>query len=254
MTHLVRTRIDARALSLFAARTGTLDDDLGYALHLALRRRFGGAAPQPFRLMDSAPGDPGRPRLMGYSADPAALWLPPALPNLDADWAEASTLPEIFPEPFEAKPMPPEWQAGTALRFDLRLRPVRRRGPRARAALAERGQDVGTERDVFLSALSQGGAEREAAYFAWLAERLAPAASVTSAALAAFRRTRVLRAAAGQPGRGRGGRGIEGPDALVEGMLRIKDGPAFAALLARGVGRHRAFGYGMLLLRPAGPR
>lgn len=42
-----------------------------------------------------------------------------------------------------------------------------------------------------------------------------------------------------------------GPDALFSGVLRVADPDAFAALLARGVGRHRAFGYGMLLLRPA---
>ena len=44
----------------------------------------------------------------------------------------------------------------------------------------------------------------------------------------------------------------EGPDALMRGVLEITDGPAFAQLLAGGVGRHRAYGYGMLLLRPAG--
>jgi CRISPR system Cascade subunit CasE len=30
----------------------------------------------------------------------------------------------------------------------------------------------------------------------------------------------------------------------------VVDADKFAALLARGVGRHRAFGYGMLLLSP----
>jgi len=30
----------------------------------------------------------------------------------------------------------------------------------------------------------------------------------------------------------------------------VRDPTGFAALLARGVGRHRAFGFGMLLLRP----
>jgi CRISPR system Cascade subunit CasE len=42
----------------------------------------------------------------------------------------------------------------------------------------------------------------------------------------------------------------EGPDAVLEGVLEVVDGEAFAALLRRGVGRHRAFGFGMLLLRP----
>ena len=37
----------------------------------------------------------------------------------------------------------------------------------------------------------------------------------------------------------------------MQGVLTITDGGAFASLLARGVGRHRAYGYGMMLLRPA---
>jgi len=45
-------------------------------------------------------------------------------------------------------------------------------------------------------------------------------------------------------------RGVERPDALFTGELTIRDAEAFARLLARGIGRHRAFGFGMLLLRP----
>ena len=40
------------------------------------------------------------------------------------------------------------------------------------------------------------------------------------------------------------------PDATLQGTLAVVDSGAFQALLARGVGRHRAFGFGMLLLRP----
>jgi CRISPR system Cascade subunit CasE len=36
----------------------------------------------------------------------------------------------------------------------------------------------------------------------------------------------------------------------MEGTIEILDSAAFVRLLARGVGRHAAFGYGMLLLRP----
>jgi CRISPR system Cascade subunit CasE len=47
-----------------------------------------------------------------------------------------------------------------------------------------------------------------------------------------------------------GGARIERPNAVLEGHLMVRDPVAFRALLARGVGRHRAFGFGMLLLRP----
>lgn len=34
--------------------------------------------------------------------------------------------------------------------------------------------------------------------------------------------------------------------------IRIKDPASFDALLRRGIGRHRAFGFGMMLLSPPG--
>jgi len=43
---------------------------------------------------------------------------------------------------------------------------------------------------------------------------------------------------------------VGGPDVVLAGQLRVTDPQAFAQLLAKGVGRHRAFGFGLLLLRP----
>jgi CRISPR system Cascade subunit CasE len=45
---------------------------------------------------------------------------------------------------------------------------------------------------------------------------------------------------------------IERPVARITGTLQVETADAFAHLIARGIGRHRAFGFGMLLLRPAG--
>ncbi len=39
----------------------------------------------------------------------------------------------------------------------------------------------------------------------------------------------------------------------MTGTLAVDDPVAFRRLLGRGVGRHVAFGYGMLLLKPVGP-
>ena len=38
----------------------------------------------------------------------------------------------------------------------------------------------------------------------------------------------------------------------MRGNLIVSDPAAFAQLLTRGIGRHRAYGFGMLLLRPPG--
>ena len=47
-------------------------------------------------------------------------------------------------------------------------------------------------------------------------------------------------------------RKVAGPDVVFRGELEIMDGDAFVALVVRGIGRHRAFGFGCLLLAPPG--
>ena len=41
------------------------------------------------------------------------------------------------------------------------------------------------------------------------------------------------------------------PEVIAGSTLIITDPTAFRVALARGIGRHRAFGFGMLLLKPA---
>ncbi|HEY0276048.1 MAG TPA: type I-E CRISPR-associated protein Cas6/Cse3/CasE, partial [Paenirhodobacter sp.] len=41
------------------------------------------------------------------------------------------------------------------------------------------------------------------------------------------------------------------PDIDVTGTLIVRDPALFRASVARGIGRHRAFGFGMLLLKPS---
>jgi CRISPR system Cascade subunit CasE len=59
--------------------------------------------------------------------------------------------------------------------------------------------------------------------------------------MSSFSRSRVART----------GNSPEGPDAILRGELVIRDPAEFAKVLAKGVGRHKAYGCGMLLLRPA---
>ena len=147
--------------------------------------------------------------------------------------------------------MPDIWRAGQRLGFDVRVRPVRRLGYDLDTTSGRVAK--GAEMDAFLlEALHRHGAEpggmvqenrtREAVYLDWLTERLDSTVRLDRAAcrLARFRRVRVAR----------GNHGPEGPDATIHGTLIVTDPVSFAALLAHGVGRHRAYGYGMLLLRP----
>lgn len=244
--HLVRLPVHLNALATFAVANRASDDDGGYALHLALRRRFGEAGPQPFRLFADGPAVP---HLLGYAVDAAALDEAGALPATDA------MLDAVFPAPAQLRSMPAQWRHGARYGFEVRVRPVVRFGGRVRAARAERAgawQNRAGEVDAFVAACERAGegvpVDREAVYRDWLIARLAPAAEVEAADLRLVRRVRTRRSTHGRPGSGQ----VEGPEAVIAGTLIVSDPDGFARILERGVGRHVAFGFGMLLLSPPG--
>ncbi len=251
--HLVRLPVDLRALATFAVANGVSDDDGGYALHLALRRRFGEAAPQPFRLFAD---DGVVPHLLGYATEIAALTEMAGLLATDPD------LDGVFPAPPQARAMPESWRAGARYGFTVRARPVVRFGKRSQAARAalpaaavkDNWWARAGEVDAWVAARNGAdgdpGLTREAAYGDWLATRLDGAATLEadSVRLIQSRRVRTRRSSHGR----QGARRVEGPEALLSGTLTVTDPAAFARVLARGVGRHAAFGYGLLLLTPPG--
>jgi CRISPR system Cascade subunit CasE len=234
--HLISLPLDLSLLRRWAAMRGVGADE-GLALHHLLSETFGKGAAQPFRLM-TAPGA-ARATLYAYArSDDASLRqtarecaMPDALAVCDLDG-------------LAVKEMPATWRKGRRLAFDLRVRPTKR-------LLKPAGVfGKGAEIDAYLAeALRQhpqgrpaeNPVERESVYRKWLEERLGEAAALEEARMIRFERRPVVR---GKTSR-------EGPDVVWHGELAIQDGEAFAARLASGVGRHAAFGYGMLLLRPA---
>ncbi|MBE2277212.1 MAG: type I-E CRISPR-associated protein Cas6/Cse3/CasE [Rhodobacteraceae bacterium] len=244
---MLRLPLNPSALARYAAERGWMHrrgHDEGRALHHLLTETFGKtdagkSAFQPFRLLTGPRGS----SLYGYSTvDPKAL----------RETAQAIAPPEalaLLPlSHMDAKPMPQTWRAGQMLGFDLRTRPVMRLHsdiPPQEDPLG-RGLRKGAEVDAFVAAQlrGQGEATREQVYLGWLAARLAPAAELLaeSTRLHRFQRGDVLR------------NGLsEGPDVIFHGTLRVTDPVAFAGLLSRGVGRHCAYGFGMLLLRAPQP-
>jgi CRISPR system Cascade subunit CasE len=139
-------------------------------------------------------------------------------------------------------------ESGVRLGFSARACPVRRIarcGPLTR----ERA-----EVDAFLAKAWEVGPDvplgRNDVYCEWLRDELAKenAAEVLDVSVANFRLGHLQRRTHGE---GRKGHRSERPDVTFEGTLVVRDTAAFGRRLARGVGRHRAFGFGMLLLKPA---
>lgn len=235
---MLSVEVDLRELRRLAAVRG-LGNDEGRALHHSLAEGFGKSVAQPFRLM---PGRSGARR--------ATLYAYTTRPEADVREALATTAPPELQALFGAatlrwKSMPEAWREGRTLAFDVRIRPVSRL---LRPLIGCDGQPQfrkGAEVDAFLVAANRAVAStprREDVYRDWLAHRLSGAELLPECTrLKAFERSSTRY----------GHRAGEAPTAIFHGELRITDSAAFAARLQRGVGRHAAYGFGMLLLRPA---
>ena len=253
-THLIHVPVDMRKFGRWAGerglvRRGSFDRD--FALHVLLAGMFGKAALQPFRLFASE-----RRReagLYAYSDSDAEQ-----LRSVAGTVAPPDCLAvlDLGPESLRSKPMPAGFEAEQRLGFDLRVRPVRRLRRELPDSRSGKALARGAEVDAFrLEALrrfphgwkepeegaAKAGITREKVYGDWLAERLEGAARIERCRLVVFQRARTVRG---------DGIGPEGPDATLQGVLTVREPDAFAGLLRAGVGRHRAYGYGMLLLRP----
>ncbi len=240
--HLVRMRLRPPQLLRFARDVGIDARDPGYLIHLLLRRVFGEVAPQPFHLEESRIA----PLLWGYAAVDAGIL------RERLRFADPLAAAAVDDETLESRSMPLPFRTGRRLGFRLRACPVVRRR-------REDGRVL--ELDVFLAwVLDRPKDEpvlRERVYRAWLADRLADAgAALRTARLVRFLQVPLVRRRGDGPPRplpspSPGARLARRPDATFEGILEIRDPEAFTGRLARGIGRHRAFGFGMLLLRPA---
>lgn len=247
---MVRLSLDAARLAALGQRSRlpARHDDTGVLVHSGLSAIFGEGALQPFRVVSER----RRVAVVGYTrhdeeelrrrarevADPAI--------HVACDWSELAV-----------KQMPAQWPLGRRLGFEVRACPVVRLARPLEAS--GRGDELiryerGRELDAWLHhRLSGADPERvdgrEAVYGDWLRARVGATASIEEARLEGFRRLELVRrdhTTARRP------RMLERPEAVLRGVLAIADSASFGELLAHGVGRHRAYGFGMILLRRAG--
>lgn len=237
--HMIDLRLKPDRLIAHAQMHGhnrAQDEDLGYAVHSWLRAALGELAPCTFRLIEQRNG---ALRLLGYGcADAETLrahvrqFAPPLAVEV-CDWAKAASKPigDIT------------WARGQRLAFEVRICPV------------VRGKQG--ERDAFLAQLPAGDRpapnSRAEVYREWLRSRLDGIAHLDDKAfnLKAFRLVANWRQGRTSDERKRTGHRIVRPDALLSGQLAVQEPDAFRDMLHKGIGRHRAFGFGMFLLRPA---
>lgn len=236
--HMIDLRLDPERLVRHAEAEGHNrpdDEDLGYATHGWLQAALGALAPWNFRLLSKRTGEL---RLLGYgpaSADDlrehAASFAPPLAAQV-TDWRHAAS------KPMNDVPLKPSQRLG----FEVRICPV----VRGRAG----------EQDAFLAEaadLPDEELSRTTVYGDWLEKRLKGIAELDRErfALQGFRLASMWRRNHHPSGQATTGRRIVRPDALVAGTFTVRDNEGLRQVLARGIGRHRAFGFGMVLLKPA---
>ncbi|CAN5240541.1 type I-E CRISPR-associated protein Cas6/Cse3/CasE [soil metagenome] len=237
--YMVSQSLDLRTFRRWCASRGLAADE-GRALHHLLSETFGKRALQPFRLLVAPEAKTAT--LYAYSRSNEKV-----LRQTARETGTPDVLEICDPAQLAVKAMPDSWAEGRRLAFDIRVRPVRRllrpagafaKGAEVDAFLAEalHRSPKGPPDDV------EARLRRDELYTQWLGERLKGAAHLERARMVRFERNRIAR-----------DRGLsEGPDATFHGELSITNSDGFAQRLIRGVGRHVAYGYGMLLLRPAG--
>lgn len=214
--------------------------DDGYLLHCVLGDLFGDLSPRPFVHGQLARGRATADRslpLLAYSRSTAGELQEAARQVADPEVYELCRWDRLL-----AKPLPEGWPEGRRLGFALRACPVVR----------QRTEDGGRrELDAFLAeALAQPEdepVERFRVYRDWLGDHFERrgGARLVGVELERFQRLRVVRR---RQGGERKARAFDRPDATFRGELEVTDGAAFTELVEAGIGRHKAFGFGMLLL------
>ncbi len=225
MTTMMRIRIDLPKMyeTLKGHRLPAQASDDGYRVHAYLQQVYDGQAPTPFRVMESR----GRQLdVLAYAEEEPSL--------VEANVQVAS------------KTMPTSYAKGTLLDFSIFACPV------VRMASAGQYHKKGAEVDIFLRECWRVDASekvnRSEVYCQWLHDRFASngGARLVRTEVTGYRRLKLLRKTQGGDRRSHQ---QEKPAVDFEGSLEVTDSLAFSSLVSRGIGRHRAFGFGMVLLK-----
>jgi CRISPR system Cascade subunit CasE len=239
--HIVRLAIATQALFELGKRRRlpTRDADVDYLAHCLVSELFGDHAPKPFRVV----GQQGRyTEMLGYCARSSV-----ELSRQAQQFADPALYAACQWDRVASKTMPSKWANGTLLGFEVRACPIVRLGRKHPTHRA------GAEVDAYLQHLTAAGATdavtREAVYRKWLGSELArrDGAELLDARVDGFQLGKIMRRTKGETRRTKLS---QRPDVVFRGELRVTNPSEFMELLRRGIGRHRAFGFGMLLLRP----
>lgn len=240
----------------FLARDGhrPLPQDRGYLLHAYLMAATG-SGPRPFRDEGSAGGlitvlayTTTVPMVVGtdwpVQIDHRVLPATAILPGMSLGFS-VRCMPLVRSRLPAAEAPTTAWEALTAVA-----------GAPSTGTMAKPARTRSYERDVVDAARATGDVRpRDVLYLEWLGEQLSrQGAQLQTGHLDQFQMTGLVRRTqTTMSSPHRRVQTLQRPEALLTGALTVTDPTAFLVGLARGLGRHRAFGFGMLAIRPASP-
>lgn len=220
------------------------DPDFGYLVHCALTGLWGDHSPRPFFIQQDI-DTTSHLAALGYFQVPISYLHNHQLHRLRdelIDWAKLYASTDSYSmvdwSSFEVKPYPTNWPVGRRLSFKTKVCPVEEFN----------GRDV----DIFISrrsgeARSNSMSARGAIYGSWVSDVFARhGVTLHSSTLQRFNISTVYRRTHGGV---RKGINFRIPDATITGDLEIVDPIGFLKLIQGGLGSHRGFGYGMVLIQ-----
>ena len=259
--HLFRANADLHQLQHWMSETATRNQD--NALHRVLTETFGAEAPTPYRLTRPSKKDQATV-LYGYTRQTDE-----SLKRRATAFADPLQSLIIPVDTIQTKEMPRDWQQGDTLGFNIRIRPVTRsyifehmRSQEAQGTppyipeldhtdLSEKPLrsrapecDAHTIDCIRRQAANLPLREPASNYAQWLKDLMDRQGGATL-----HLDSVQLRSLTRSDSSHKTPNNTNAPDAVLQGMLTINEPEAFKELIAKGIGRHKAYGYGMFLLR-----
>jgi len=215
---------------------GVSTKDIGYLTHCALTGLWGSRSPRPFLILDQEERESVVP-VLGYFQVPKTYLSNQQVIQLQEellDLAKINAAIDVYNmvdwSSFQAKPLPNQWTPGRVYRFRVRCVPVQR--------------IHGREMDIFPK--FGRPQDRNRVYSSWIERQFSKyGVSVLDCSMERFQLSTQFRRTQGEH---RKGVVFQSPDAIMSGVLRIEDPVGFSRLLCEGIGHHRGFGYGLVLI------
>ena len=228
--YLMKADLNLPNMARWAAEERHSDPDK--TAHCLLMESFGPeAAPRPFVITVREGNGQPQGTLLTYTYRTAAELQQSA--DSHQRLAHAAVLD---PDTIRTVRTPSEWGEGQTLEFEIRVRPVKRSSSR-------QGGRNGHEQDFFLA--SPADSNRAETYCQWMAATM----SRQGALSADPENMTVKRMALSRVRRQNASGWHTAPDVTITGTAKVINPKLMEQAIAKGLGRHKGFGYGMLLLR-----